>query len=199
MEWKRAYSHALNGMIAYCGCSFRKCAGVCFVMATILLFTPKCLMFLFSIFVHDVFKSVRALFICFHCCMAVWHAEDWMACLCVWTCALVFVCVRVSVCRFKCPKSTHRSLDHWKLRGLKMWGGHFGVLIQPLMAHRNSTHSNPQNKCVFVRICGWSSMWKWPEREGHPPLVQCLSLQAVWKRIHISTHLQWEGMQRHQP
>lgn len=125
-------------------------------------------------FIRGVFKSGGALFL--SACGR--HTEDWMP---LWTCSLVFVvCVRVSVCRFKCLKSTHRSLDHWKLWGLKMLGGHFGVLIHLLMADRNSTHSDPGIN-VFVQICGWSSMWIWPEREGHPPLVQYVPLQEVWK------------------
>lgn len=68
-------------------------------------------------------------------------------------------------------------IDYWKLRGLEMLGGHFGVLIQLLMADRNSTSSDPENKCVFVCICGWSSVWEWPERVT---LLFCSACLGKW-------------------
>lgn len=56
-----------------------------------------------------------------------------------------------------------------------MLGGHFGVLIPPLMADRNSGHSDPG---INSRLCASavdqaceSDPRREREREGHPALL----------------------------
>lgn len=93
----------------------------------------------------------------FYCCVT--DTESWMACVCVYVC----VCGYVHLCLFVSGSVSASSAlsafrahiiyyTHWKRRDLKMLDGHFGVLIQQLMAGRNSTHSNPRINIKEQRI-----------------------------------------------
>lgn len=122
-----------------------------------------------------------------YCCLSITLTTEWPACVCMGMCACV--CVSVFFCRFKCLKSTSSSTSpaYWKHWGLKMLGGHFGVLILLLMADRNSTYSNPGinlSLCKYVvdQVCE-SDL----RERGSPSACALLLQQEIWKWIISQT------------
>lgn len=111
LDWSCACSHILCSLVVKSnyGSSLCKCAGACFVTVTILLSTPNYLVLLLDIFIPGVFKWVEAMFIYFSLLCADTLKTEWLYVYEHVHLSLLFV-PGVSVCRFKCLKSTHRSL-----------------------------------------------------------------------------------------